>query len=106
MKQKQTSKPFPYRSLARLLRGHPLTVPCILVALRTLAAHGEIQSIPYYCVTMAVVGRTLYPALYVDTGSGSTFGLSSLVIPFTTDAEGDVTGLVECEITKTQNENT
>jgi hypothetical protein len=86
---------FPHRSLARLLLGHKLTTPCILVALRTMAAHAEIPAIPYYCITVVVVDRTIYPALYVDAGSGTTFGKSSLVIPFRTDADGDILGLVE-----------
>jgi hypothetical protein len=57
--------------------------------------HNEIPAIPYYSVTVVVVDRTLCPALYVDTGSGTTFGASSLVIPFRTDADGDILGLVE-----------
>jgi hypothetical protein len=90
---------FPHRALARLMRGRKLNTASVLVALRTLAAHGEIRSIPYYCITMAVVDRYVYPSLYVDTDTSAksfpALGVSSLVIPFRTDADGDILGLVE-----------
>lgn len=90
-------KKFPTEKFIRLLVGVAPTRSAFLVALRTLAMHGDIPGVPYVTRVHALIAGQRVPAAYIDLGYDETIEDNAVVIPFSVDADGDVLGAWGCE---------